>query len=240
MGKAQAAPTGVDKLEAEGLQAGLDWYGTNENSDAPLFLAGQQMTTSDSEFDEEDGGGEFEDDEEGSDGGGTHRGGGHGAGGGLPGGGVQARLVEQEAYIAELEDQNLRCVLCCVGWWVLCRSVGAACWVLVKDCWCALQHRTLRRRLTGVQNWAHHPSVCLTPVALPPAPLRAVRPCCRLREQLEMAQQEVAELRGQRAPADSEEGYAEHSEGSLPGDLSVMQHHLQQQQQHSGQQHSHR
>lgn len=54
-----------------------------------------------------------------------------------------------------------------------------------------------------------------------------------------MAQQEVAELRGQRAPADSEEGYAEHSEGSLPGDLSVMHHHhLQQQQQHSGQQHS--
>jgi hypothetical protein len=55
-----------------------------------------------------------------------------------------------------------------------------------------------------------------------------------------MALQEVAELRGQRAPADSEEGYAEHSEGSLPGDLSVMQHHLQQQQQqqHSGQQHS--
>ena len=60
-----------------------------------------------------------------------------------------------------------------------------------------------------------------------------------------MAQQEVAELRGQRAPADSEEGYAEHgshSEGSLPGDLSILQHHHQQQQQqhsgqHSGQQH---
>ena len=117
MGKAQAAPAGVDKLEAEGLQAGLDWYGTNENSDAALFLAGQQMTTSDSEFDEDDGGGDFEDDEEGSDGGGgAHGGGGRGgAGGGLPGGGVQARLVEQEAYIAELEDQNLRWVLCCAG-----------------------------------------------------------------------------------------------------------------------------
>lgn len=44
-----------------------------------------------------------------------------------------------------------------------------------------------------------------------------------------MLQQEVAELRGQgaRAPAESEEGFAEHSEGSLPGDLSVMQQHHQ-------------
>lgn len=53
-------------------------------------------------------------------------------------------------------------------------------------------------------------------------------PClthCRLREQLELVQQEVEELRGIRRPADSEEGFAEHSEGSLPADHSVMNHH---------------
>lgn len=45
-----------------------------------------------------------------------------------------------------------------------------------------------------------------------------------------MAQQELEELRarGGGGPADSEEGWAEHSEGSLPGDLSVMQHHHSQ------------
>jgi len=38
-----------------------------------------------------------------------------------------------------------------------------------------------------------------------------------------MVQQELDELRarGGGAAADSEEGWAEHSEGSLPGDLSV-------------------
>jgi hypothetical protein len=43
-----------------------------------------------------------------------------------------------------------------------------------------------------------------------------------------MVQQEMEEARahGGRAPADSEEGFAEHSEGSLPDDLSVMQHHM--------------
>ncbi|KAL4855248.1 hypothetical protein ACK3TF_004229 [Chlorella vulgaris] len=160
VGAAAAAAAGVDKLEAEGLQSGLDWYGTNEDS-AALFLAGQQLTTSDSEGEDD------LDDEEGSEGeahsgGGDHPGGGgdhHGApGGGGAGDGalprhLQARLVEQEAYIAELEDQNLR-----------------------------------------------------------------------LREQLEMVQQEMEEARahGGRAPADSEEGFAEHSEGSLPDDLSLV------------------
>lgn len=64
----------------------------------------------------------------------------------------------------------------------------------------------------------------------PSFPLPSARPSCRLREQLEMAQQELEELRarGGGGPADSEEGWAEHSEGSLPGDLSVMQHHHSQ------------
>ena len=109
VGKAVAAapPPGVDKLEAEGLQAGLDWYGTNENS-AALFLAGQQMTTSDSEEENE------MEEEEGSEGE-LHSGGG-GEAGAAPADGarlprhMEARLMEQEAYIAELEDQNLRWV----------------------------------------------------------------------------------------------------------------------------------
>ncbi|PRW60313.1 VAC14-like protein isoform X1 [Chlorella sorokiniana] len=171
VGHVANATAGADRLEAEGLQAGLDWYGTNENS-AALFLAGQHLTTSDSEF--EDDWGELEDGEAAPQGNGhahddAHSGGSGsgGSGGGEAGGGeagapapgglydeaalpraVRARLVEQEAYIAELEDQNLR-----------------------------------------------------------------------LREQLDMLQQEVDELRGQRH-ADSEEGFAEHSEGSLPADLS--------------------
>lgn len=48
-----------------------------------------------------------------------------------------------------------------------------------------------------------------------------------------MLQQEIGELRGMRypVPGDSEEGFAEHSEGSLPAqsaepaDHSVMNHH---------------
>lgn len=175
VGHVEHAAGGADRLEAEGLQAGLDWYGTNENS-AALFLAGQQLTTSDSEF--EDDWGELEDGEAEPRGNGhahddAHSGGSGSGGGGEPGAGqggggppggalydesalpraVRARLVEQEAYIAELEDQNLR-----------------------------------------------------------------------LREQLDMLQQEVEELRGQRHAGDSEEGFAEHSEGSLPADLSVMNH----------------
>ena len=114
---AASAPHGgdADQLEAEGLAPGLDWYGTNENS-AALFLAGQAAaTTSDS------GPEDWDDMEGGSEGEGHSGGGGSGGGGGpdadagsggwderaLPRG-VKARLVEQEAYIAELEDQNLR------------------------------------------------------------------------------------------------------------------------------------
>ena len=119
------------------LQAGLDWYGTNENS-AALFLAGQQLTTSDSEFEDDwgaleegetapQGNGHAHDDAHsggsgsGGSGGGGEAGGGEAEAGGAPGGAlydeaalpraVRARLVEQEAYIAELEDQNLRWVL---------------------------------------------------------------------------------------------------------------------------------
>ncbi|KAL4443823.1 hypothetical protein ABPG75_011560 [Micractinium tetrahymenae] len=179
VGQAAAEPApGSAKPEVEGLQAGLDWYGTNEDN-AALFLTGQQLTTSDSEGDDfgDDFDGEGSDGEAGGSGGGSggRPRGGAAAGGGTPGEGgpaddaalprhVRSRLVEQEAYIAELEDQNLR-----------------------------------------------------------------------LREQLEMAQQEVEELRarGGGGPADSEEGWAEHSEGSLPGDLSVMQQHHQPQQHHS-------
>lgn len=45
-----------------------------------------------------------------------------------------------------------------------------------------------------------------------------------------MAQQELEDMRarGGGGPADSEEGWAEHSEGSLPGDFSVMQQHHSQ------------
>ena len=105
---ALGAPAGGgDKAEVEGLQAGLDWYGTNEHS-AALFLTGQQLTTSDSEGDDDEQmGGDGEEDDEGSDG--EAGGGGGGDDAALPRG-VRARLVEQEAYIAELEDQNLRCV----------------------------------------------------------------------------------------------------------------------------------
>lgn len=135
MGQAGAAPApDSTKPEVEGLQAGLDWYGTNEDA-AALFLTGQQQTTSDSE------GGDYGDDfdGEGSEGeAGSGGGGGHARGGGAPGAGghgeggpadeaalprhVRARLVEQEAYIAELEDQNLR--------WVL--RAGLSCLVLIR------------------------------------------------------------------------------------------------------------
>ncbi|PSC74836.1 PRLI-interacting factor A [Micractinium conductrix] len=165
VGKAVAlgAPAGGgDKAEVEGLQAGLDWYGTNEHS-AALFLTGQQLTTSDSEGDDDEQmGGDGEEDDEGSDG--EAGGGGGGDDAALPRG-VRARLVEQEAYIAELEDQNLR-----------------------------------------------------------------------LREQLEMVQAELGDVRARAAgmpPGDSEEGFAEHSEGSLPGDLSVMAPNHHHQQEHS-------
>lgn len=174
VGKAAAAAPGGGAggklLEVEGLQAGLDWYGTNENSTA-LFLTGQQMTTSDSEGEGEEYGEEGEGSEgEAGGGGGQNEHAANGSGGeravvddaSLPRH-VRARLVEQEAYIAELEDQNLR-----------------------------------------------------------------------LREQLEMAQQEMEDLRHRGGGmADSEEGFAEHSEGSLPGDLSVMQHQHHSQQHHS-------
>lgn len=128
MGQAGAEPApGSTKPEVEGLQAGLDWYGTNEDT-AALFLTGQHATTSDSEG--EDFGDDL--DVEGSDGeagsGGSGGGHGHALNGGEAGvagargeGGpaddaalprhVRSRLVEQEAYIAELEDQNLRWVL---------------------------------------------------------------------------------------------------------------------------------
>lgn len=139
------------------LQAGLDWYGTNENS-AALFLAGQQLTTSDSEFEDDwgaleegeaapQGNGHAHDDAHsgGSGSGGSGGGGDAGGGaeaGGAPGGAlddeaalpraVRARLVEQEAYIAELEDQNLRWVLCSNGLGGCCARMGWVCrvWVL--------------------------------------------------------------------------------------------------------------
>lgn len=127
MGKAAlaaAAADGVDSLEAEGLRPGLDWYGTNAHADALFAGAGQHAgTTSDSEYDREHDGEGEEGEWDASDGGG-------GSGeGGLPRG-VQARLVEQEAYIAELEDQNLR--------WVVAAGGGLVCWVqqvLVVAAW---------------------------------------------------------------------------------------------------------
>jgi hypothetical protein len=177
-------PAGTDKLEAEGLQSGLDWYGTNENS-AALFFA-THLSSSESEGDDDAA------DEEGSD---AEA---HSGGDAAPGSGgaddaslprhMQARLVEQEAYIAELEDQNLR-------------------WVL----------RGFPCRL-GAEPSMLLPYVGLFVYDLVLFLLLALR---RLREQLEMLQQEMDDLRGH--GHDSEEGYAEHSEGSLPGDLSVMQ-----------------
>lgn len=231
-------------------QAGLDWYGTNENS-AALFLAGQQLTTSDSEF--EDDWGELEDGEAEPRGNGhahddAHSGGSGSGGGGEPGAGqggggppggalydesalpraVRARLVEQEAYIAELEDQNLRCVspASAVGT-AGCRAEQSI------SCWCAWQGGASTSLHVAVPCSHSWPSFLPSPATRLPV-VSNLTPCSRdlppltpprrLREQLDMLQQEVEELRGQRHAGDSEEGFAEHSEGSLPADLSVMNH----------------
>lgn len=98
-------------------------------------------------------------------------------------------------------------------------------WTAVPGATCTRLQPSQLKPATDIRFLSHSP--CL-PLHLRPLP------DCRLREQLEMVQQELDDLRarGGGGPADSEEGFAEHSEGSLPGDLSVMQQHHEQMSQH--------
>lgn len=87
----------ADKLEAEGLNSGLDFYGTNEGLLSMFRPRGGDSASEQSDLEAPSG--EDEDYQ-------AHQ---HGLmQGGGPGASTAARLAEQEAYISTLEDENLR------------------------------------------------------------------------------------------------------------------------------------